>query len=132
MLHVTCNVHRRPSDVSPRHERVQPNELLYAFAERASEKRSDASTVQHSAVTEKETSTSQEARSAAPDRETTVHTVLVRDSGICQADGEPSFIVLYILFYFTVHIVSGFFCLRDVKVAFCQCQSAADRTLTQY
>ena len=102
---VTCNVHRRPSDVSPRHERVKPNELLYAFVEQAGEKRSDsdASTVQHSL--EKETSTSQEARSAAPDREATVHTVvLVRDSGICQADGKLSFIVLYILFY--LHIVS--------------------------
>ena len=111
MLHVTCNVHRRPSDVSPRHERVQPNELLYAFAERASEKRSDASTVQHSAVTEKETSTSQESRSAAPDRETTVHTVLVRDSGICQADGELSFIVLYILFLLYI-LYPAFFAAR--------------------
>ena len=41
--HVTCNVHRRPSDVGPRHERVQPNELLYAFVQRVNEKRSDAS-----------------------------------------------------------------------------------------
>jgi hypothetical protein len=50
---VTCNVHRRPSDVSPRHERVKPNELLYAFVEQAGEKRCDASTAQYSTVQRK-------------------------------------------------------------------------------
>ena len=45
-----------------------------------------------------------------------IHTVLVRDSGICQADGELSFKVLYILFLLIQYILyPAFFACETLR-----------------